>query len=413
MKKSSHEKGIIKGTALVREAREAGGRAGSSADQRQSYGSTVVDRLRKNGYTLTAGRLTIRLARKFGFCWGVDKAVDIVDQAIRDYPGRRIWILNEIIHNPGVNRDFLARGAKFIKGIYSEGAGFEAVAAGDVAIIPAFSAEVGDVERLQEIGCTIIDTTCPWVLKPHLRTKRNIEAGYTTIIHATLGHAETSATCSLIDHEGGKYLVVRDPAEARVVVDFLDGEISGATLLERLGSGVSAGFDPERDLRRVALINQTTMLASESREIGAMIEDAMRRRGEDDLRERFRDFDTICNATQENQDAMVDLVTGSELDAMLVVGGYNSSNTRNLARIAASRGIPTFHIEDAESLDADRIRHQPVADHEIVVTEGWLPETGPVAVGFTAGASTPDTRLAAVIERVAVLAGVDPGEALR
>jgi len=413
MKKSSHEKGIIKGTALVREAREAEARAGSSADQRQSYGSTVVDRLRKNGYTLAAGRLTIHLARKFGFCWGVDKAVDIVDQAIRDYPGRRIWILNEIIHNPGVNRDFLARGAKFIKGIYSEGAGFDAVTAGDVAIIPAFSAEVGDVERLQEIGCTIIDTTCPWVLKPHLRTKRNIEAGYTTIIHATLGHAETNATCSLIDHEGGKYLVVRDPAEARVVVDFLDGKIPGAELLERLGSGVSAGFDPERDLERVALINQTTMLASESRQIGGMIEDAMRRRGTGDLRERFRDFDTICNATQENQDAMVDLVTGSELDAMLVVGGYNSSNTRNLARIAASRGIPTFHIEDAESLEAGRIHHQPVDGHEIVASEGWLPAEGPVRIGFTAGASTPDTRLAAVIERVAVLAGVDPAEVLR
>lgn len=398
--------GIIKGTNLVRAAAE--GKAGSSAGDRQSYGSPLIDTLRANDYTLTAGRLTIACAERFGFCWGVDKAVDIVEHAIEAYPGKRIWVLNEIIHNPGVNRDFIRRGARFIKGTYAEGGGFEALTADDVAIIPAFSAEVEDVRRLQAIGCTIIDTTCPWVLKPHLRTKRNIEAGYTTVIHATMGHDETRATCSLILHEGGKYLVVRDPEEAQVVCDFLEGRVTAAALIERLGAGASPGFDPERDLDRVALINQTTMLASESREIGRMIEASVRaRHGEEGPTEDFRDFDTICNATQENQDAMLELVTSGRIDVMLVVGGYNSSNTRNLARIAVRAGVPTYHIEEASSLAADSIRHQPVGASDVVETSGWLPAEGPIRVGFTAGASTPDTRLAAVMLRVAELAGVD------
>ncbi len=183
--------------------------------------------------------------------------------------------------------------------------------------------------------------------------------------------------------------------------------------MTRLGRGISPGFDPERDLDRVALINQTTMMASESREIGRMIEDAVRRRhGDAALAEHFRDFDTICNATQENQDAMVALVERRTPDLMLVVGGFNSSNTRNLARIAGARAIPTYHIEDAGNLERGRIRHQPVGTLDLVETSGWLPAEGSIRIGFTAGASTPDTRLAAVMERTAELAGVDLAPAL-
>lgn len=398
--------GIVKGSQMVRGPRLGEGRAGSSSEDRQTYASPVVDYLRAHGYSLAVGRLTILCAAKFGFCWGVDKAVEIVEKAMEAYPGKRIWILNQIIHNPAVNRDFLARGARFIKGSYAEGGGFEALTADDVAIIPAFSAEVEDIARLQAIGCVIIDTTCPWVLKPHLRTKRNIEAGFTTVIHATLGHDETNATCSLIRHEGGKFLVVRNVDEAQILCDFLEGRTDRARLLETLGEGVSPGFDPDADLARIALINQTTMLASESREIGRMIEAAIRRRsGEAGLPQAFRDFDTICNATQENQDAMVDLVDRGDLSLMMVVGGYNSSNTKNLARIASLRGIPTFHIEDASSLEAGRIVHQPMGEETRVETRDWLPAAGPLRVGFTAGASTPDTRLASVMERLAELAG--------
>jgi 4-hydroxy-3-methylbut-2-enyl diphosphate reductase len=391
---------IIRGTDLAR-GKEDKGRPGSSAEGRLAYASSLIDRLRAEGNRLTVGRITVLSAGKFGFCWGVDKAVDIVQQAIDSYPGQRIWILNQIIHNPAVNRDFLRRGARFIKGSYADPGGFEQVRPGDVAIIPAFSAEVEDIERLKEIGCTIIDTTCPWVLKPHLRTTRNIEAGFTTVIHATLGHDETNATCSLILSKGGKYLVVRDLDEARLLCGFLEGRVEGETLLARLGEGASPGFDPARDLERVALINQTTMLASESREIGRMVEEAIQARGKGGaIGESFRDFDTICNATQENQDAMLELVEREDLDLVLVVGGFNSSNTKNLARIPHGKGVPTYHIEEAVDLAKDRIRHQPTESREVVETKGWLAPTGPVRVGVTAGASTPDTKLAAVINRV-------------
>ena len=178
--------------------------------------------------------------------------------------------------------------------------------------------------------------------------------------------------------------------------------------MTRLEKGTSPGFDPERHLLRVALINQTTMLAAESREIGEMIEAAIQRRdGEKGFEDSFRDFDTICNATQENQDAMVSMVEESDLDLMLVVGGYNSSNTKNLARIAHLRGVPTFHIEDVQSLEPDRIFYQPVETREIAEKGDWLPSEGLRRIGFTAGASTPDTKLAAVINRVCDLSGVN------
>ena len=286
---------------------------------------------------------TISCAEKFGFCWGVDKAVEIVQQAIDSYPGKQIWILNQIIHNPAVNRDFISRGAKFIKGSYAEAGGFEKVSADDVTIIPAFSAEVEDIDRLKQIGCVIIDTTCPWVLKPHLRTKRNIEDGYTTVIHATLGHDETNATCSLIRSEGGKYVILRDMNEAEILCQFLAGNLSSEEFLTTLGKGLSLNFNPDRDLKRVALINQTTMLASESREIGIRIEKVIRESGQSQpVEEAFRDFDTICNATQENQDAILGMMETSPPDLMIVVGGYNSSNTKNLARISDVREVPTF-----------------------------------------------------------------------
>ena len=402
--------GIIKGTLLVKEAND---RAGSSAEDRQTYASSLIDYLRRNGHTITAGRLTISCAEKFGFCWGVDKAVEIVQQVIDSYPGKQIWILNQIIHNPAVNRDFVSRGAKFIKGSYAEPGGFEKVTSDDVAIIPAFSAEVEDIDRLKQIGCVIIDTTCPWVLKPHLRTKRNIEDGYTTIIHATLGHDETSATCSLIRSAGGKYVVLRDTDEAEVLCDYLRGDLSAAEFLKTLGKGMSSGFDPERDLERVALINQTTMLASESREIGVRIEKAMTESSRvGSAEEVFRDFDTICNATQENQDAILGMVETAPPDLMIVVGGYNSSNTKNLARISHVRGVPTFHIEDASSLETGVIHFQPIESNQVTKKTGWLPAAGPLRVGFTAGASTPDTKLAAAMERVAELAGVKLHEAV-
>ena len=377
----------------------------SSAGDRQSYKSGLIDMLRGRGYRLEHGRLTFVCARKFGFCWGVDKAVEIVQDAMEAHPGKQIWMVNQMIHNPAVNQDLIRQGVKFIKGVYSEGEGFDAVKEDDVAIIPAFSSEVEEIHKLKEIGCAIIDTTCPWVLKPHLRTKRNIEAGFTTVIHATMGHDETRSTCSLINHHGGKFVVVRNIEQTRLLCRFITGKTSGAELMEVLGECSSQGLDPERDLDRIALINQTTMLASESRTIGRMIESAVIERfGEDDLKQVFRDFDTICNATQDNQDAMVDMVQSDDLDLLIVVGGFESSNTKNLARIAQDV-VPTYHIEDADCLEPDQIRHLPVDSYTPHVSTHWIPSRDALVVGFSAGASTPDTKLEEVMNKVAELCG--------
>jgi 4-hydroxy-3-methylbut-2-en-1-yl diphosphate reductase len=383
---------------------------------RASYRSPIIDRLREADHALAAGRLVLRCARNFGFCWGVDKAVTMIHEAIGENPGRRIWLLSPIIHNPSVNRDLAARGVGFLKGgeqvtgVEDDRRGedpFARVAPEDLVVIPAFSAEVEDISRLAAAGCTVLDTTCPWVERPHRRTERLISEGFSLVIHGKVGHDETRATCSLIRNRGGHYLVVADLAEADRVCAFLRGELGAQALLRELGEAASPGFDPERHLEHVGLINQTTMLASESREIARRIALAIEERwGAAHVKERFRDFDTICSATQENQDAVLDLLASSPaLDLMLVVGGYESSNTHHLARIAAAR-IPTYHIEEAAEIAAEAIHHQRLDRRERVSTRGWMP-AGPVVIGFTAGASTPDQQLGQVIERVIQVAGED------
>jgi 4-hydroxy-3-methylbut-2-enyl diphosphate reductase len=270
-------------------------------------------------------------------------------------------------------------------------------------VIPAFSAEVEDIERLAARGCSVLDTTCPWVERPHRRTERLIGEGFSLVIHGKVGHDETRATCSLIRNRGGHYVVVSDLTEADYLCAVLRGE-ADTTAIGALPIGAtSPGFDPHTHLQRVGLINQTTMLASESREIARRIGLALSdRHGVAHLKEHFRDFDTICSATQENQDAVLALLAEPDLDLMIVVGGYESSNTHNLARIAAQR-VPTYHIEEPREIDVDTIHHQRIDQPVRVVTRDWLP-AGPVVVGFTAGASTPDQQLGQVIERVMAIA---------
>jgi 4-hydroxy-3-methylbut-2-enyl diphosphate reductase len=378
---------------------------------RASYQSPIIDRLRESGFELRIGRLTLLCARNFGFCWGVDKAVTMIHEAIAANPGHRIWLLSPIIHNPSVNRDLAARGVRFVKGGEAPGADpFAQVRPEDLVVIPAFSAEVEDQARLAAIGCTVLDTTCPWVERPHRRTERLVADGYSLVIHGKVGHDETRATCSLIRSRGGHYIVLSDLEEADILCAILSGEAPVGELARRFAGATSPGFDPERHLERIGLVNQTTMLASESREIAGRIAAAVTKRfGAAALKDRFRDFDTICSATQENQDAVLELLGTPRLDLMIVVGGYESSNTHNLARIAAVQ-VPTFHIEEASEITAAAIHHLRLDRPERVTTQDWLP-AGEVVIGFTAGASTPDNKLGEVIQRVVEIAG-EPIDAL-
>jgi 4-hydroxy-3-methylbut-2-enyl diphosphate reductase len=367
-----------------------------------AYHSKLVDEVRAEGFRHQKGRLTVHLAREFGFCYGVDRAVDYAYQAVARFPGRNVFLTGEIIHNPHVNERLRASGIHFLSDPEEHG---RVLGHEDVVILPAFGITVEEMLRFSELGCTLVDTTCGSVLNVWKNVVRYAQDGFTAVIHGKVKHEETRATASqALKYPRGRYLVVLDHDEAAFVCDYIRRGGNRDEFLARFGQAVSPGFDPDVDLDRIGCANQTTMLMSESLEIGEMFAAAMRDRyGAERLPEHFRAFDTICSATQERQDAVEALLDAERVDLMIVVGGYNSSNTCNLARICAAR-VRTYHIADpACLLSAERIRHRPVgapstAKASEVVSEDWLPRSGPIVVGLTAGASTPNNIVGQVIE---------------
>jgi 4-hydroxy-3-methylbut-2-enyl diphosphate reductase len=363
----------------------------------ETYHSEIVERIKAEDFTHRAGRLTVHLAREFGFCYGVDRAVDYAYQTRRRFPDRAVHLTGEIIHNPHVNDKLRAMGVRFLSD--SPGA-IEQLEPADVVILPAFGVTVAMLQHLEHRGCTLVDTTCGSVLNVWKNVRRYAEGGYTSIIHGKVWHEETQATASQALEAGGSFLVVFDDHEAALVCDYIRRGGDRDAFLARFKGAGSPGFDPGRDLQRIGLANQTTMLMSESIKIAEMLKASMLERyGEQDLASHFQAFDTICSATQDRQDAVVALLHETPIDLMVVIGGYNSSNTCNLARIcAASR--PTFHIADPDCLvSALEIRHRPAGTKSEVTTEHWLPP-GPVSVGLTSGASTPDNLVGAAIARL-------------
>jgi 4-hydroxy-3-methylbut-2-enyl diphosphate reductase len=370
-----------------------------------SYHSDLVADIKASEFTFQSGRLTIHLAREFGFCYGVDRAVDYAYQARQRFPDRPVFLTGEIIHNPHVNRQIRAQGVRFLT---DPGESIEALTPNDVVILPAFGITVELLETLVQRGCTLVDTTCGSVLNVWKNVKRYAEQGFTSVIHGKYWHEETRATASQAQETGNShYLVVLDRIEAALACDYIRGRGSREQFLQTFERAVSSGFDPDLHLQRVGCANQTTMLSSESLEIGEMFRTAMAARyGADELDGRFKSFDTICSATQDRQDAIIELLRTQTLDLMIVLGGYNSSNTCNLARICADR-LPTYHIADPEGLaSAVEIHHKPAGSKNETVTHDWLP-SGPVAIGLTSGASTPDNQVERVIRRLDTLANGD------
>ena len=374
-----------------------------------AYDSAIVDRVRTNDFRYDSGRLTVHLAREFGFCYGVDRAVDYAYQARRRFPGRNVFLTGEIIHNPHVNDRLREAGIRFLS---DPGERSDLLGPDDVVILPAFGVTVTDMAQLSSQGSTLVDTTCGSVLNVWKNVVRYAREGFTSIIHGKVKHEETRATASqALKYPQGHYLIVLDRTEANIVCEYIRSGGDRAAFLERFSAAASPGFDPDRDLQRVGCANQTTMLMSESLEIGEMFRDAMRARyGEAALATQFRAFDTICSATQERQDAVITLLDQEKLDLMLVVGGYNSSNTCNLARICAEK-VRTYHVADPECMtSAADIRHRPVGAPSTTVgiedvTRGWLPEAGPVVIGLTAGASTPNNIVGEVIRKLEQFCG--------
>jgi 4-hydroxy-3-methylbut-2-enyl diphosphate reductase len=372
----------------------------------QSYHSRVVDRLKELDYRARAGDVVLKLAREFGFCYGVDRAVEYAYETREKFPDRRIFLSGEIIHNPEVNGRISELGIRILPEEKAPDRRYAEVKAADVVILPAFGVTVGELEFLRGRGCVLVDTTCGSVLNVWKNVHQYARDGFTAVIHGKHYHEETKATASqALTHEGGHYLCVRDLEEAEVVCGFIRGTVPAADVEVRFQAAVSPGFVPDRDLARIGLANQTTMLMSESLEIQERLRLAMRDRyGEAALRERFRAFDTICSATQDRQDAVQRLLAEDGLDVMVVIGGYNSSNTQALARICAER-TPTYHISGADQLVGTSIRHRPVASHAgETVTPDWLP-SGALTIGLTAGASTPNNVVGEVVARILALRG--------
>ena len=364
----------------------------------ENYHSAIVDRIKADAFTYRTGRLTIHLAREFGFCYGVDRAVDYAYQTRERFPDRPVYLTGEIIHNPHVNDKLRAMDIAFLS---DDPAASDRLGPNDVVILPAFGVTMAMLKQLDRRGCTLIDTTCGSVLNVWKNVRRYAEGGYTSIIHGKVWHEETQATASQAVEYGGHYLVVLDHRETTAVCDYIRRGGDRDDFLKRFGTAMSPGFDPDRDLQRIGLANQTTMLMSESLELGELLKAAMLERyGDSHVGEHFQAFDTICSATQDRQDAVIALLKETPIDLMIVIGGYNSSNTCNLARIcAASR--PTFHIADPECLvSADEIRHRPVGSKAEMRATGWLPAGGAVAVGLTSGASTPDNLVGAAIAKL-------------
>ena len=363
-----------------------------------SYHSDLVERVKADNFTYRAGRLTVHLAREFGFCYGVDRAVDYAYQTRARFQDRQVFLTGEIIHNPHVNEKLRGQGIRFLS---DDPTAIDRLGPDDVVIIPAFGVTVSMLQRLDRSGATLVDTTCGSVLNVWKNVRRYAEGGYTSIIHGKVWHEETQATASHAVEFGGRYLVVYDRSETASVCDYIRRGEDAKRLLQRFANAVSPGFDAASDLERIGLANQTTMLMSESLEIGDMLRAAMQDRyGESELEARYTAFDTICSATQDRQDAVVGLLRDERIDLMLVIGGYNSSNTANLARLCAER-VPTYHVADPECLlSASEIQYRPVGANAEVRASGWLPCQGPVSVGLTSGASTPDNLVGAAIVRL-------------
>ncbi|HEX6039983.1 4-hydroxy-3-methylbut-2-enyl diphosphate reductase [Longimicrobium sp.] len=389
---------------------------------RSEYHSALVERIRSRGYQDTWGegdrRVTIRLAEEFGFCYGVDRAVEYAYETRTQFPERRIFLLGEIIHNPHVNRRLTEMGVVFL---HPDGGGrfdFGAITPEDVVILPAFGATVDDFRRLQALGCILVDTTCGSVLNVWKRVEQYARDGFTALVHGKYLHEETRATASqALKYPEGRFIIVRDMAEARLVMDYIErapGALTREAFLEHFRPKASEGFDPDLHLERIGVANQTTMLSGDSLAIAAEVAQSLERRygGEGyDAAAHFRSFDTICSATQERQDAVEKLVAGPDgpPDVMVVIGGYNSSNTHHLAVLCARHAV-TFHVADADRIDPARgtIRFKPAGsplDAPEVEAEDWLP-AGPLVVGITAGASTPNVKIGEAVERLLRTRGI-------
>ncbi len=370
------------------------------------YRSELVERIRANGGVLSAGDLTIKLAKEFGFCYGVERAIDLAYAARKSFPPEKpIFLLGEIIHNPEVNDQIRNLGIITIPNKPTDEE-IGQLRPEDVVIIPAFGTEVATRRKLEEKGCILVDTTCGDVMSVWKRVRQYSKESVTSIIHGKAKHEETKATTSQATAYGtGHYLVVFTLNETKYVCDYILKGGNKQEFLEKFKGAYSNDFDPEIHLQAVGVANQTTMLRGETEEVQRQLKATMiQKYGAAEIDRHFRFFDTICGATQDRQDALQKLLA-QPLDLLIVIGGYNSSNTSHLAEMGEAK-LPTYFIKNAAKMQSDKfIVHYNQHQLQEVETRDWLP-AGQITVGITAGASCPNNLIEDTIRRLFDLRGI-------
>ena len=356
---------------------------------------------------LDFGPVRFKIARHFGFCYGVENAIEIAYRALDENPDKRIFLLSEMIHNPHVNTDLRERGVRFL----CETSGkqlipFDELMPADVVIVPAFGTTLEIQAKLNERGINpyAYNTTCPFVEKVWKKSEEIGKQDYTIVVHGKRYHEETRATFSHAK-SGAPVVVVLNLVEAKNLAKVICGEAGREFFLEYFADSYSPGFEPDRDLKRIGVVNQTTMLATETQAIADLLRQAMvDRYGEEYIDEHFADTkDTLCYATKENQDATLTLIEDRG-DLALVVGGYNSSNTSHLVELCEAK-MPTYFVRDAGEIESPRsIRHWDIHAKVVCETTDWLPisssDDSPVDIILTAGASCPDALLDEVLCKI-------------
>lgn len=378
-----------------------------SAEIATHYHSSLVEKVRGLNGKLTVGNTTLLLAEQFGFCYGVERAIDLAYASRRVFPDQRIFLIGEIIHNPDVNLQLVEMGIQTLPWQQLDES-YEQLDAEDVVIVPAFGAPTSFMDKINDKGCYVIDTTCGDVMKVWKRVRGYAKDGVTSIIHGKSGHEETRATASrAMGPDGeGQYLVILTLEDTDYVCDYIRKGGDKQEFMERFKGAHSDKFDPDLHLKQVGIANQTTMLKSETEEIQRRVRQAVIDRHGDDA--NFQMFDTICGATQERQDALFDMLK-KPMDLMFVVGGYNSSNTSHLVEIA-EQTLPTFFIRSAKCIRSigDIIHYDLHQDQEISGDYGdLLDPSKSVTVGITAGASCPNNLIEDTMTKILELRGED------
>ena len=349
------------------------------------------------------GPVSFLIPRHFGFCYGVENAIEISYRALEDHPGKRIFLLSQMIHNPSVNQDLQDRGMRFI--MDTEGNQFvewDELNADDLVIIPAFGTTVEIQKLLKEKGIDTLkyNTTCPFVEKVWKRSKQLGQQDYTVIIHGKHKHEETRATFSH-SYQTAPSVIVKNMKETELLMEYITGKRSSEDFYRDFEGKYSKNFDPLQHLKRIGVVNQTTMLASETQAIADRLKNLMiELYGEENLKDHFADTrDTLCYATNDNQQATYG-VLDEEADLALVVGGYNSSNTSHIVELCAEK-LPTYFIKSAEEIEsADLINHFNYPEKKMEQTRNWLPEKEHVRIVLTSGASCPDSVVDKVLQKV-------------